>query len=73
MFIIVTVFEIEEIITGALYAVHWTEEADHSLDKLAERYQDVEYLKAYFEQHKEKLTIFRTDVQNAVLKTMNEA
>jgi hypothetical protein len=73
MFIIVKIFEIKEIITGALYAVHWTAEADHSLDKMAEQYQDAEFLHAYFEQNKERLDFFRTDVQNAVIKTMNEA
>lgn len=73
MFIIVKFFEIKEIITGALYAVHWNAEADLSMNQMAEQYSDAEFLLAYFEQNKEKLDYFRTDVQSAVLKTIHEA
>jgi len=63
------------IIKGALYAIHWPEEEDHSLDQMAESYNDVEYLSAYFNKNAEKLKYFKRPSytpEDAVIRTQKE-
>ncbi len=65
--------ECEAIIEGALYSIQWPSTSCHSLDEMAKRLQDVEYLTDFFIEHQKKLEYFDVSVTDAVWRTRKES
>jgi hypothetical protein len=66
--------EIVEIIEGSLYAIKWQDDNMHSLDEMADKLSDAEWLYDYFEENKSKLSYYRdVTIGKAVRKTIIEA
>lgn len=66
--------EIVEIVEGALYAIRWPNEETHSLNQMAERLTDADWLYDYFQENKNKLSFFGgITIKKAVQKTYKEA
>lgn len=65
--------EIFEIVKGSLYAMKWQEGDRHSLDEMADKLSDAEWLNDYFEENKSKLSYYRgITISKAVRKTIIE-
>lgn len=68
--------ELNTIIEGALYAIHWDEEDHDSLDQMAIDLTDISYLQDYFNINQEKLKYYRNPSytpEEAVIRTAKEA
>ena len=63
----------ESVIEGALYTIQWPSASCHSLDEMAKRLQDVEYLTDFFTEHQERLRYFHVSVTEAVWRTRKES
>lgn len=65
--------EIVEIVEGSLYVIKWQEGNMHSLDEMADKLSDAEWLYDYFEENKSKLSYYRgITVGKAARKTIIE-
>jgi len=68
--------ELNTIIEGALYAIHWEDQECNSLDQMAILYSDVSYLKDYFNKNSEKFEYYKAknySLEEAVSRTIKEA
>ena len=65
--------KIVEIVEDSLYVIKWQEDNMHSLDEMADKLSDAEWLNDYFEENKGKLSYYHgITISKAVRKTIIE-
>ncbi len=65
--------EIITIFAPNLYAVQYNGEEYDELERLFDLWTDPEYLSNFFNEHKENLEYFKVNVEEAIIKTLEEA
>lgn len=75
MFTFILDMEVDTIIEGSLYAIHWEDDEHNSLDQMAILYSDVEYLEKFFDENREGLKYYKRPSytpQDAIIRTIQE-
>ena len=73
MFIFAKNLELVAVVENALYSIRWSPDEGHSLDEMADKLTDVEYLTNYFEKNRDKLSYFGVSIAKAVSNTHYQA